>query len=54
MEKSILSDEEVLAFYAELEEYYGDSLANFEHHPRQFAHQVLLYRYYANLQKPTE
>ena len=41
-----MTDEEVLAFYAELEEWYGDKLANFEHHPRQFAQQVKLYRYY--------
>ena len=41
-----MSEQEILDFYKELEEHYGDSLANFEHHPRQFAHQVLLYRYY--------
>lgn len=41
-----MTDEEVLAFYAKLEEYYGDSLANFEHHPQQFMHQVKLYLYY--------
>jgi hypothetical protein len=45
-EKSTLTDEQVLAFYKELEEHYGDSLANFEHYPRQFANQVLLYSYY--------
>ena len=46
VEKSILSDEEVLEFYGKLEEYYGDSLANFEHHPMQFAFQVKMYLYY--------
>jgi hypothetical protein len=41
-----MTDEQVLAFYKELEEWYGENLANFEHHPRQFAQQVKLYRYY--------
>lgn len=41
-----MSDAEVLAFYKELEEFYGDHLANFEHYPRIFANQVKLYRYY--------
>lgn len=41
-----MTDEEVLAFYKELEEYYGDELVNFENHPRQFQQQVKLYRYY--------
>lgn len=26
-----MSDEEILAFYKELEEFYGEALANFEH-----------------------
>jgi len=33
-----MSDEEVLKFYEELEKHYGDTLANYEHHPIQFAH----------------
>ena len=41
-----MTDEEVLALYAELEEHYGDKLANFEHYPKIFAHQVKLYQYY--------
>jgi len=41
-----VSDEEVMAFYRELEEFYGDTLANFEHYPRTFEYQVKLYRYY--------
>lgn len=45
-EEDRVTDEEVLAFYAELEEFYGDNLANFDHYPRQFAKQVTLYRYY--------
>jgi hypothetical protein len=49
-----MSDEEVLQFYAQLEEHYGDRLANFEHHPRQFAHQVALYRYYTNRESNME
>ncbi len=41
-----MTNEEVEAFYNELVEHYGDKLANFEHHPKQFANQVKLYRYY--------
>ena len=41
-----MSDEEALAFYAELQEWYGDKLVNFEHEPYQFQQQVKLYRYY--------
>lgn len=41
-----MSDEEIVRFYEELVEHYGDKLANFEHYPRQFAHQIKLYRYY--------
>lgn len=41
-----MSDEEVLNFYNELVEWYGDNLANFEHYPRIFANQVKLYHYY--------
>ena len=41
-----MTDSEVEQFYNELLEFYGENLANFEHHPRQFAHQVKLYRYY--------
>ena len=41
-----MTDEEVNKFYQELEEWYGDKLVNFEHHPIQFNNQVKLYRYY--------
>lgn len=41
-----MTESEVLAFYEELKQYYGDSLANFEHEPRRFAHQIKLYKYY--------
>jgi hypothetical protein len=41
-----MTDEEALKFYEELKEWFGDSLANFEHHPKIFAHQVKMYRYY--------
>jgi hypothetical protein len=41
-----MTDDEVLNFYNELKEFYGDTLANFEHHPKQFQNQVKLYRYY--------
>ena len=41
-----MTDEEALQFYKELQEWFGDSLANFEHYPRIFASQVKLYKYY--------
>lgn len=41
-----MSDEEVLAFYNELVEHYGDKLPNFEHQPKQFMQYVKMYRYY--------
>ena len=44
-----MTDEEVMEFYQKLVEFYGDSLANFEHEPRRFANQVKLYRYYKKL-----
>lgn len=36
--------EEAEKFYNELVKFYGDSLANFEHFPKLFRFQVLLYR----------
>lgn len=41
-----MTDEEIIALYNELVEFYGDRLANFEHYPRIFANQVKLYKYY--------
>ena len=41
-----MTDEEVLKFYDELVEHYGNKLVNFEHHPIQFATQVKMYRYF--------
>lgn len=41
-----MTDKEALDFYNELVEHYGENLANFEHYPRIFAHQVKLYKYY--------
>lgn len=41
-----MSEEEIIQFYNELKEHFGDNLANFEHHPRQFAYQIKLYKYY--------
>lgn len=41
-----MTEQEVLDFYNELKEWYGDKLANFEHYPKIFANQVKLYRYY--------
>lgn len=43
-----MTDEEVMQKYKELEEWYGDSLANPEHEPRRFAYQVKVYEYYKN------
>jgi len=42
----VMTDQEVLEKYNALEEHWGDKLANFEHHPRQFAYQVALFNYY--------
>lgn len=41
-----MTNEEILQFYKELVDHYGDKLVVFEHHPIQFATQVKLYRYY--------
>ena len=41
-----MTDEDALKFYEELVEHYGDKLANFEHHPKQFQYQVNCYKYY--------
>jgi hypothetical protein len=41
-----MTNTEALDFYEELVAFYGTALANFEHYPRIFAHQVQLYRYY--------
>jgi len=41
-----MTDDELVKFYEKLVEHFGDKLANCEHHPKQFAHQVKLYRYY--------
>lgn len=41
-----MTDEEVLKFYAELEEYFGDKLVDFEQHPLIFQFQVKMYKYY--------
>lgn len=43
-----MTDEEILTLYNEMVDWYGDNLANFEHHPRQFAYQIRLYLYYKN------
>ena len=40
-----MTDAEVENTYKEMLEYFGE-LPNFEHHPRQFAYYVKLYRYY--------
>jgi len=40
-----MTDEEALAKYEAMEEYFGE-LPNFEHHPRQFAYYVRMFDYY--------
>ena len=50
----MVSDSEILQLYKELEEYYGDKLANFEHHPRQFQWQVRIYLYYKERRNVSE
>ena len=40
-----MTDEEVLQFYNEMEEFFG-TLPNFEHEPIQFANRVKLFKYY--------
>lgn len=41
-----MTDEEVIKFYEELKEHYGEDLVNFEVYPKQFAMQVKMYKYY--------
>jgi hypothetical protein len=41
-----MTDDEVLKLYDEMVEHFGDTLANFEHHPKQFQNQIKMYRYY--------
>jgi hypothetical protein len=46
-----MTDAEVKKKYKALQKHYGDSLVNFEHHPRQFAHQVRLYKYIKEMEE---
>lgn len=41
-----MTHEEIIKLYNELCDYFGSDLANFEHEPKRFAYQVMLYRYY--------
>lgn len=41
-----MTDKEAEDFYNELQEFFGENLVNYEHHPIQFAMQVKLYKYY--------
>jgi hypothetical protein len=38
-----MTNDEILKIYNEMVVMFGDSLPNFEHHPRQFAYYVKLY-----------
>lgn len=44
-----MTEQEIIDFYKQLEDFYGDKLTNFEHYPRMFAHQVKLYKYYKGI-----
>lgn len=46
-----MTNEEILQLYKELEDHYGDKLANFEHYPKIFAYQVKMYRFYKERDK---
>ena len=41
-----MNEQEVMDYYNELLEHYGDNLANWEQEPRRFRWQVITYRYY--------
>lgn len=41
-----MNDQEIEQFYKDLQEFYGDRLANFEHYPRLFSYQVQLFKYF--------
>lgn len=41
-----MTDEEVLAKYEALKEYFGDALPDPEHEPIRFAHYVKVFNYY--------
>lgn len=49
-----MNDEEALAYYEKLVEYYGDKLADPIHYPKIFEYQVRLYRYYTEPKVETE
>lgn len=44
-----MTNEDVLKFYNEMVEHYGDRLVDFEHYPRIFAYQVKLYKYFKGM-----
>ena len=41
-----MTEQEIINYYNELVEHYGDRLANWEHEPHRFQWQVTMYRYY--------
>lgn len=44
-----MTDEQAWQFYEELQQMFGDKLANPEHYPLTFAYQVKLFKYYKGL-----
>lgn len=55
-----MTEKEIIEFYEEMKEHFGKDLADFEVHPKIFAYQVKLYRYYkerrhesSSVQRPT-
>lgn len=49
-----MTNDELMQKYKEMEEMFGDSLPNFEHHPIQFQYYVKLFMYQKMLDKPTQ
>lgn len=43
-----MSEKEILEFYNDMCEHYGDSMPNPEHEPRRFAFYVKLFKYIRN------
>jgi hypothetical protein len=46
-----MTEDQIEQLYEELQEHYGDSLANFEHYPKIFAMQAKMYLYYKERDK---
>lgn len=49
-----MTDDEVTQKYKEMEEMFGETLPNFEHHPIQFRYYVKLFDYQKKVDNKTE